>query len=332
MRSSTATGPGRRHPALGVPECLTTPGTELVKPFSLGRRAESDGVGYRPLEKRRLLVIGRQLALVDQGEGAIVVFLHGGIIASNLWRRVIPEMSTYARCIAVDLLGTGDSARVEPSGPDTYGVREQATCLDALLRILDIREPITLVVHGWASMVGFDWAARHPAHVRGIAHMESIVGPLAWPNIPEPMRSVLRRARSGDPDYGRQSAVIEHEVVAPLPKGALGAYRSSWGRRPEDRKAYLTGLRQIPISGQPADTHQLVIDYQRWLLATPVPKLLIAGEPGMLMVGPQLHQAARLPNQKAVRVVGTHLLPEDSPDGIAMFLGAWLRQEVLRSP
>jgi haloalkane dehalogenase len=49
--------------------------------------------------------------------------------------------------------------------------------LDALLGSLDVREKVTLVVHDWGSALGLDWANRHREAVRGITHMEAIVGP-----------------------------------------------------------------------------------------------------------------------------------------------------------
>ena len=52
--------------------------------------------------------------------------------------------------------------------------------MDALLDALNVWERVTLVVHDWASGLGFDWANRHREAVKGIAFMEAIVGPQGW--------------------------------------------------------------------------------------------------------------------------------------------------------
>lgn len=42
-----------------------------------------------------------------------VVFLHGNPTSSFLWRNIIPHVSGVARCLAPDLIGMGDSSKVE---------------------------------------------------------------------------------------------------------------------------------------------------------------------------------------------------------------------------
>ena len=45
---------------------------------------------------------------------------------------------------------------------------------------------IILVLHDWGSALGFDYATRHPANVRGLAFFEALLAPLPsldhWPN------------------------------------------------------------------------------------------------------------------------------------------------------
>ena len=50
-----------------------------------------------------------------------------------------------------------------------------------------------LVGHDWGGALAFDWAARHPGRVRGLAFLETIVRPMTWDDFPGPARPRLRR-------------------------------------------------------------------------------------------------------------------------------------------
>src|SRR5260370_40519166 len=111
-----------------------------------------------PYHKQRQHVLGMEMAHVDEGRGDPIVFLHGNPTSSYLWRNVIPFLEGFGRCIAPDLIGMGDSAKLPNSGPDSYTFGEHRRFLDALLEQLDVRERVTFVVHDWGSALAFDWA------------------------------------------------------------------------------------------------------------------------------------------------------------------------------
>ncbi len=112
-------------------------------------------------EKKRLEVLGSGMSYVEVGAGDPIVLLHGNPTTSYLRRNVIPHIEGAGRCIAPDLIGMGDSDKLEPSGPDRYRFVEHRRYLDALLEALDVRRNVTLVIHDWGSGLGFDWANRH---------------------------------------------------------------------------------------------------------------------------------------------------------------------------
>ena len=130
--------------------------------------------------RRRMAVLDIEMAYVDIGEGAPVVFLHGNPTSSYLWRNVVPHIAPQARCLAPDLIGMGRSGP-NPSGG--YRFADHARYLDAWFAALDIRAAI-LVVHDWGSALGFHWARRHPDRVAGLAYMEALVKPVAWADWP----------------------------------------------------------------------------------------------------------------------------------------------------
>jgi haloalkane dehalogenase len=75
-------------------------------------------------EKRTAVVNGRRMSYVEQGMGAPIVFQHGNPTSAYLWRNVMPHLEGLGRLIACDLIGMGDSDKLDPSGPDRYSYRE----------------------------------------------------------------------------------------------------------------------------------------------------------------------------------------------------------------
>lgn len=271
------------------------------------------------------------MAYIEAGRGPSVLFLHGGIASSALWRRQIEHLAPHARCIAVDLIGTGESERLLPSSRESYRLQVHLSYLETFTQVLNLQGPITLVLHGWASMIGFAFAQRHAARLKGICHMESIVRPLEWADLQPKLREMLERSRSPE---GEQFVMdtddyfdlaTRREFLTPPGRQIIEEYRRTLGQPAAMRQALHTGLNSIPIGGVPAATHGLVDDYATWLREASVPKLLILGEPGHLLVDDLATEAADLPGTTVVRVSGAHMLPEDSPDGVALLLGQWQR-------
>ena len=102
-----------------------------------------------PYEKKRLRIFDQEMAYIEAGQGDPIVLLHGNPTSSYLWRNVIPHLEGLGRCIAPDLIGMGDSDKLPNSGPTSYRFVEHRRYLDALLKALDVRERVTLVLHDW---------------------------------------------------------------------------------------------------------------------------------------------------------------------------------------
>ena len=61
--------------------------------------------------KRRARTSGGELAYTDEGDGPVVVLLHGFPQSSFVWRDLGPLLSSRFRVIAPDMLGAGDSEK-----------------------------------------------------------------------------------------------------------------------------------------------------------------------------------------------------------------------------
>ena len=275
-------------------------------------------------------VLGSRMAYVEVGSGDPIVFLHGNPTSSYLWRNVIPHCEGLGRCIAPDLIGMGDSAKLSPSGPDRYRFVEHRRYLDALLESLDVRERVTLVIHDWGSALGFDWANRHRAAVRGIAYMEGIVMPVTWADWPKAATPVFKGFRSpaGEQMVLEQNVFIEQvlptSILRTLSDEEMAAYRRPFAEPGEGRRPTLTWPRQIPIEGEPAEVVEIVRAYGEWLRTSPVPKLFINADPGAILRGAPRDFCRTWPNQTETTVKGIHFIQEDSPDEIGAALAGWI--------
>src|SRR5262249_6794145 len=79
-----------------------------------------------PFQKKQRQVLGSEMAYVEVGEGDPIVLLHGNPTSSYLWRNILPYLHPLGRCIAPDLMGMGDSAKLPNSGPGSYRFVEHA--------------------------------------------------------------------------------------------------------------------------------------------------------------------------------------------------------------
>ncbi len=85
------------------------------------------------MDKRTTGVLGHHMAYVEEGSGNPIVLLHGNPTSSFLWRSVIPHLAPLGCCIAPDLIGMGDSEKLEGSGPGSYRFVERRRYLDAFV-------------------------------------------------------------------------------------------------------------------------------------------------------------------------------------------------------
>jgi haloalkane dehalogenase len=280
--------------------------------------------------KKYVEVKGKRMAYVEMGSGDPIVFLHGNPTSSYLWRNIMPHLEGQGRCLAPDLIGMGDSDKLEDSGPDRYRFVEHWDYLDACLDSLGVTGNVTLVVHDWGSALGFDWARRNADKVKGIAYMEAVVRPMEWDDFNQQARPVFEGFRS---DNGEAmildknifvERVLPGSVLRGLTDEEMAVYRRPFAEAGEGRRPTLTWPRQIPLGGEPAEVVAIANDYAEFLAASQLPKLFINAEPGAILIGPQREFCRSWPNQKEVTVNGAHFIQEDSPHEIGAAISDWL--------
>jgi len=117
-----------------------------------------------PYASHYIEVLGSKMHYVEQGSGDPILFLHGIPSSSYLWRNIIPFLADKGRCIAVDLIGLGKSDK-----PDiAYTVFDHIRYIEAFINALGLTN-LTIVMHAWGSVIGFDYAMRNEANIKALA-------------------------------------------------------------------------------------------------------------------------------------------------------------------
>jgi haloalkane dehalogenase len=289
--------------------------------------------GTAPFAQKKFIEVeGRRMAYVDEGKGDAIVFQHGNPTSSYLWRNVMPHCRGLGRLVACDLIGMGDSDKLDDSGPGRYTFAEQREYLHALWDALALGDRVVLVLHDWGSALGFDWANSHRERVQGIAYMEGIVTPVTWADWPDNARKVFQNFRSpaGEEMVLQKNIFVERVLPGSVLRGLsdeeMAVYRRPFAEPGEGRRPTLTWPRQIPVGGEPADVVRIVEHYGAWLATNEVPKLFVNAEPGSILVGRQREFCRRWLNQTEVTVKGSHFIQEDSPDEIGAAIAAFVRR------
>lgn len=150
-----------------------------------------DTVQY-PFDSRFYELDGVQMHYIDEGEGDVLLFVHGTPTWSFDFRRIIKSLRTRYRCIAIDHIGFGLSDK--PKDFD-YSTRHHS---DSLMRFIEDKnlQNITLVVHDFGGPIGLACAIRAPHRIAGIILFNSWL----W-------------SSKGDPDFEKVSKVLSSPLL-----------------------------------------------------------------------------------------------------------------------
>lgn len=116
---------------------------------------------------------GAKIHYVDEGEGDVLLLLHGNPTWSFLYRKMILDLKDNFRVIAPDYPGFGLSYASEDFG---YTAKEQASEMQEFVAKMGLKD-ITLMVQDWGGPIGFSIASSQVDNVKAF-----IIGNTwAWP-------------------------------------------------------------------------------------------------------------------------------------------------------
>ena len=105
---------------------------------------------------------GIRLHYVTQGEGPLMLMLHGFPEFWYSWRHQIPEFAKYFKVVALDLRGYNDSDK--PKDQSAYVMNKFVRDVEGVIKGLGY-DTCILVGHDWGGAIAWNFAYAHPEMV-----------------------------------------------------------------------------------------------------------------------------------------------------------------------
>jgi len=222
------------------------------------------------------LLNGATMHYIDQGNGPVVVMLHGNPTWSFYYRNLIKQLSQAGfRCLVPDHIGCGLS---DKPADYTYTLKQRIEDVEGLIDHLGIRS-FSLVVHDWGGAIGCGVAGRRPDALRKLVLLNT--GAFRSKRIP------LRIAAIKVPGLGEciirgingfagpaTNMAVKIPLKPAVKRGMLWPYRS-WA----DRVAVWNFVKDIPLR-ESHRSYQTLAEVEKGLAK-------LAGKPVQLVWGAQ---------------------------------------------
>lgn len=170
----------------------------------------------------------------DPGQ-PVVLYLHGVIVNSYLWRHQLHAFQAARRNIAIDLLGHGYST---PAPGQGMTFTDQAEMIVGFLDALDI-DTVDLVASDSGAGIAQILAVHHPERVRSLVLTNGDVHD-NWP--PTAFRGFTDRVATGELPTIIEQFHADHDTY----RGPDGAYQHPEQVSDEEIDAFITPLATVP--------------------------------------------------------------------------------------
>jgi pimeloyl-ACP methyl ester carboxylesterase len=207
-----------------------------------------------PYTARKISIHGYTLSFLDQGEGRVIVMLHGNPTWSFYYRNLVTLLQDRYRVIVPDHMGCGFSDKPQDY---SYTLKTHIDNLERLLAECSI-EKFSLVLHDWGGAIGMGLALRYPERVESIV----VLNTAAFRSSRIPLRiSICRVPLLGDVivrgfnGFARGALVmaVAHKMAPAVARGYVEPY-NSWA----NRIAILRFVQDIPLSPRDSSWQTLV--------------------------------------------------------------------------
>jgi len=190
-----------------------------------------------PFAPNYLEVNGLRLHYLDEGEGEVILCLHGEPSWSYLYRKMIPPLAAQHRVIAPDLVGFGRSDKL--TDPADYSFHMHRDVLVGFIETLDL-QGITAVVQDWGGLLGLTIATELPERFARLVIMNT-----GLPTGMFPMPEAFMQWRAASERFGTKlpvGRIIQNATVTQLSQEVVAAYEAPF---PDER--YKAGAAVFPL-------------------------------------------------------------------------------------
>ena len=275
-------------------------------------------------------VLNSKMHYLESGNGDPIVFLHGIPTWSYTWRNVIPHLEGIGRCIAPDLIGMGrsDKPKIE------YTIFDHIRYFEAFMSAMNLNN-VSLVMHAWGAIIGFDYAMRYPEQIKSLVFFET---PHVRPAVARDMLSLPIQELTtllNVADEGRDMILNSHYYVDRiLLSGVLRALKAEekhYYREPfqtaADRQPIWQFLQEYPRGdNNSSPVLDLIAAYSARLQQSSIPKLMLYAFPGFVTPISSVEWAqTNFPNLTVVELgEALHLVQESKPHILGDSIREWL--------
>lgn len=274
-------------------------------------------------------VLGSKMHYIEEGEGDPILFLHDIPVSGYVWRKVIPHLASLGRCIAVDLIGLGKSDKPEIE----YTLIDHIRYIEKFIEKLNLKN-IVLVMHGWGSIIGFDYAMKHEANCKGLVFYEAYLrsqnndDDVSLP-FQEQLAALEQQENIQDlivnsPYFVEK--VLSSSMLQSIPEEEMRYYREPF-LKTGSGKALYQYWQELPHGGGKGKVDQLIDTYSKKLMNSKLPKLMLYSIPGFITTVATLMWAKQNIPQLEVAEVGEdlHYAQESNPTLMGETISIWLQ-------
>ena len=281
-----------------------------------------------PYQSHYLDVDGSKIHYIEEGQGDPILFLHGIPTSSYLWRNVIPHLATLGRCIAPDLIGMGKSGK-----PDIeYTIEDHIRYIEKFIEKMGLKR-ITLVMHGWGSIIGLDYAMRHENNCKGLVFYEAYLRPFSAEDISLPFQEQLTMLQDQDNNFdatmnGRLfvDEVLSQCMLEPLKNAEMDYYREPFAKNGTAKPLHQY-LQELPRGDKKSKVDKLIAEYSKKLAKSKLPKLMLYSVPGFITtIATAMWAKEHIPNLELIDVgEALHYAQESNPTLMGEAISVWLQ-------
>ncbi|HLB57385.1 MAG TPA: haloalkane dehalogenase [Gammaproteobacteria bacterium] len=234
-----------------------------------------------PYESHYVDIKGSRVHYIEEGDGDPILFLHGIPTSSYIWRNIIPHLSTLGRCIAPDLIGFGKSDKPAIA----YTILDHIQYIEKFIETLNLKN-ITLVMHGWGSIIGFDYAMRHEENCKALIFYEAYLRSLNKDDISLPYEEQLLLLQEEENTAALDGihfidTILSQGMMRPLSNEEISHYQEPFFAKGAEKPLHQY-LQEIPRVNTQTAVDKIIADYSKKLTDSQLPKLMLYSVPGFI--------------------------------------------------
>lgn len=275
-------------------------------------------------------VHGSKMHYIEAGQGDPILLLHGVPTSCYLWRNIIPHLSPLGRCIAPDLIGFGKSDK-----PDIeYSAFDHIKYIEKFIEVLGLKK-IILVMHGWGSVIGLDYAMHHEKNCKGLVLYEAFLHSLNGEDASLPFQEQLIALQEQEDAHELITdstdfidKIMTQTAMRNLTKEELENYRRPFSQKGSGKAIYQY-IKELPHAKSKDNNkiEELIESYTKKLVHSNLPKLILYSVPGFVTSMATVMWAKEHLKNLEIADIGEelHLAQESNPQVLGETISVWLQ-------